>query len=65
MDKAESQLFPADGRQNLLVAKRTAFEDLDPAPDAKRIKDVHDVSTEPDVKTPAITRRVSFPEKVC
>lgn len=63
MEKAEPQSFPADSGQNL-EAKRTAFEDPNTAPDAKRIKSFHDGLTEPDVKTPA-TRRVPFPEKVC
>ncbi|KAJ5852905.1 Acyl-CoA N-acyltransferase [Penicillium rubens] len=45
-----------------LVSKRPAHEGPNTAPDAKRVKDSHDVLTEPDVKTPAV-RRVPFKDK--
>ncbi|CAG8077182.1 unnamed protein product [Penicillium nalgiovense] len=54
MDKVESQ---ADN------AKRTACEEQNIAPDAKRAKHIHDELTEADVKAPAITRRILFAEK--
>jgi hypothetical protein len=38
------------------VSKRPAHEGPNTAPDAKRVKDSHDVLTEPDVKTPAVRR---------
>lgn len=59
MDKEEPQSCPAGSEQNL-VAKRTALEEPDLAPDAKRVKSFHDGLT-----GPAATRRVPFPEKVC
>jgi histone acetyltransferase len=61
MDKVESQ---ADNELNL-AAKRTACEEQNIAPNAKRAKHFHHRLTEADGKAPAITRRVPFPEKVC
>ncbi|KAJ6137978.1 Acyl-CoA N-acyltransferase [Penicillium samsonianum] len=60
MDKVESQ---ADSGPNLLVAKRTACEEPNIAPDTKRSKGFHNGLTEADVETPAITRKAPFPEK--
>ncbi|CAG8155514.1 unnamed protein product [Penicillium nalgiovense] len=61
MEKSESLSSPADSGKNL-VAKRPALEELNTAPDAKRVKGSHDMLTEPDVKTPAV-RRVPFRDK--
>ncbi|KAH6880422.1 histone acetyltransferase GCN5 [Thelonectria olida] len=63
MDKAESLSFSDDREHNLLVAKRTASEELNAASDAKRIKTSHDGSTERHVQSPAKIRRVPFPDK--
>ncbi|KAF2175146.1 histone acetyltransferase GCN5 [Zopfia rhizophila CBS 207.26] len=63
MDKADSHSFPADRGQNLLVAKRTASEEPNTAPDTKRIKGFGDRLTEPDIQPPTTTWRVPFPEK--
>lgn len=60
MDEAESQSLPADSGPSTLVAKRTAFEEPNTAPGAKRIKGFQD-----DRKAPAPTLRVPFPDKVC
>jgi len=67
MEKPESQSFPANSGKTPLVAKRTALETPNTTPDAKRIKakGFYAGLIEPDVKTPAITRRVPFPDKVC
>lgn len=65
MDKPESQSLPADSGHNLVAAKRTASEEPNASPDAKRIKGAHDGSTEPGVKSPAVTKRVPFPDRVC
>lgn len=62
-DEAESQSFPADSGQ-FLDAKRTAFEEPNTAPDAKRIKSFHDGLAKPNVNTQAVARRVPFPDKV-
>jgi hypothetical protein len=51
-----------DSEQNTLVAKRPAFGELSPAPDAKRSKGLHDGLK--DFKIQAAVRRVPFPEKV-
>ncbi|KAJ5255155.1 hypothetical protein N7505_010306 [Penicillium chrysogenum] len=59
MDKVESQ---ASDELNL-AAKRTACEEQNIAPNAKRAKHIHDGLTQADGKAPAITRRVPFPEK--
>jgi histone acetyltransferase len=61
MDGAES---PSADRGHNLVAKRTASEELNTVPDAKKVKGFHDGSIEPDVKSPRIIRMVPFPEKV-
>lgn len=65
MDKTKSQSSPADNGPNLLVAKRTACEEPSIAPGYKRAKRFHGGLTEPSVKTPGLTGRVPFPEKVC
>lgn len=64
MDKAESHSGPADRGQNLLVAKRTASEEPNTAPNAKRIEVSHDRLTKPDIQPPATTWRDHFLEKV-
>lgn len=63
-DKAEPQSSPADSGQ-FLDAKRTAFEEPNTAPDAKRIKSFHDGLKKPNVNTQAVAMRVLFPDKVC
>lgn len=65
MDRAELQSFPANPEQHLLAAKRKAAEGSIALSDAKRVKSCYDGSTGPDVKPPAITRIIPFPEKVC
>lgn len=64
MSKVITQLSLADSGHSILIAKRTAFEELNTTRDVKRTKGLHDGSTEPDAKPPAITRRVPFPDKV-
>ncbi|KFY43137.1 hypothetical protein V495_04145 [Pseudogymnoascus sp. VKM F-4514 (FW-929)] len=61
MDKEEPQLAAHGG--DLLVAKRTASEELNNTSDTKRIKSFHDASIEPDVGPHSITHRIPFPEK--
>ncbi|WEW56884.1 histone acetyltransferase [Emydomyces testavorans] len=63
MDKAESQSFPANRVQNLLVTKRPASEGQNTASDNKRIKRFHDGLMEKDVQSSTTTRRIPFPEK--
>ncbi|KAI0101607.1 histone acetyltransferase GCN5 [Nemania sp. FL0031] len=58
----EPQSFPADG-QNRPVAKRTASEEPDTTSNAKKIKRFHDGPAEPDSRSPAIQRRIPFPDK--
>ncbi|EED16987.1 bromodomain-containing protein, putative [Talaromyces stipitatus ATCC 10500] len=58
----ESQPLPADNGQNS-IAKRTASEEEDATHEAKRIKSLHNVSTEPAVKLSPVIRRVPFLEK--
>lgn len=60
----ELQTLPADDGQTL-VAKRTAIEEPDTLPKAKRIKDLQGGSTQPAAKTLAIARRIPILEKVC
>ncbi|KAJ5514552.1 Acyl-CoA N-acyltransferase [Penicillium fimorum] len=63
MAKAESQSFSVDNGPGLFIAKRTACEEPNSAPDAKRAKSLHGGLIESNVKTPAIARGVPFPEK--
>ncbi|KAG9238251.1 histone acetyltransferase GCN5 [Amylocarpus encephaloides] len=66
MDKAMSQSFPtliANREQNLPIAKRKAPEEPNASSDTKRIKPSLDVSTNPDVESPATSQRIPFPEK--
>ena len=65
MDKAESHSVPAYRGQNLLVAKRTASEEPNTAPNIKGIEGSHDGLTKPDIQPPATTLRVPLLEKVC
>lgn len=60
----ESQPLPADNGQ-IPIAKRTASEEEDAAHEAKRIKSLQSVSTEPAIKLSPVIRSVPFPEKVC
>ncbi|KAF2465877.1 histone acetyltransferase GCN5 [Lindgomyces ingoldianus] len=60
MDKAESHSFPADRGQNILVAKRTASEEPNSAPDTKRIDNR---LKEPDIQPAATTWRIPILEK--
>ncbi|KAI1505396.1 histone acetyltransferase GCN5 [Biscogniauxia marginata] len=63
MDNAESQSFPANREQDLLVTKRKASEEPDTPSATKKTKRSHDGSTEPDVQPPHTTWRVPFPDK--
>lgn len=59
----EAQSLLADHGQSP-IAKRTASEEEEAAHEAKRIKSLHGVSTEPAVKLAPVIRRVPFSEKV-
>lgn len=60
---SETQPQPPNNGQNS-IAKRTASEEEDAAHEAKRIKSLHDASTEQAVKFLPATRRVPYMEKV-
>jgi histone acetyltransferase len=65
MDTAASHSLPADGGQHPRVAKRTASEEPETAPDAKRAVGFDDGLTKPDIQLPTAAWRVPIPEKVC
>ena len=62
-DETGSQSCPADSGQ-FLDAKRAAFEEPNTAPDAKRVKSVHDGLEKSNVNSQATARRIPFPVKV-
>lgn len=64
MNKVMSQLSSA-GIDQHLDAKRFASDELENAPDAKRVKRLHDGLPVSDGNTLTTTQAVSFPEKVC
>lgn len=56
--------FPPDGERDPLVAKRSACEELNSGPQAKKFKLFHDGLVNSDYQSKAVVRRVPFPEKV-
>lgn len=65
MDTADSHLISAVSGQNVRPVKRTASEEPNTAPAAKRIEGSNVRLAEPDVQLPITIRRVPFLEKVC
>lgn len=64
MDGLKSQSFPADSKQIKLAAKRSAFEEINPVGNNKKVKGFCIGLTQADIKLPAAVRRVPFPDKV-
>ncbi|KAI0531873.1 histone acetyltransferase GCN5-like protein [Xylaria digitata] len=60
MKKDEALSFSDDHRENHLASKRTAPEEPNTAPDAKRTKTLHDGRPKPGAATP---QRIPFPDK--
>ncbi|KAI9675709.1 MAG: histone acetyltransferase [Caeruleum heppii] len=63
MDEAESQSSTAERGHTLLNTKRTVSEELNLAPDTKRIKTFHDGLTGRDTQPPATVRSVPILER--
>ncbi|KAF1979804.1 histone acetyltransferase GCN5 [Bimuria novae-zelandiae CBS 107.79] len=63
MDKADSHLLPAGRRQNVPAAKRPASEEVNTAPDTKKIKSSDGGTTEPIAERPTTDRRVPIFER--
>ncbi|KAI1293336.1 histone acetyltransferase GCN5-like protein [Xylaria venustula] len=63
MEGDETQAFSDDHRENHPISKRTASEEPNTAPDAKRIKTLHDGRSKPGSGPPATPQRIPFPDK--
>ncbi|KAI0855492.1 histone acetyltransferase GCN5-like protein [Xylaria cubensis] len=63
MSHDETQAFSDDHRDNHPISKRTASEEPNTAPDAKRIKTLHDERPKPGSGPPATPQRIPFPDK--
>lgn len=65
MQSDEAQAFSGGYRENHSVSKRSASEEPNTAPDAKRIKILHDGRPKPAAGPPATPQRIPFLDKVC
>ncbi|KAI0520726.1 histone acetyltransferase GCN5-like protein [Xylaria bambusicola] len=63
MEGDETQLFSDDDRENHPISKRSASEEPNTAPGAKRIKILYDARPKAESGPPAAPQRIPFPDK--